>query len=74
MEAEITGLEAELSKNNLLLVEASTSGDGERIASYAKRNTEIEANLEELYNRLTTVTEEFETNSAMFAEKLQNLV
>lgn len=74
LEAEIAGLEAELSKNNLLLVEASTSGDGERIASYAKRNTEIEANLEELYNRLTAVTEEFETNSAMFAEKLQNLV
>lgn len=74
LERRIADLEAELSENNLLLVEASTAGDGERIASYAKRNTEIEADLEELYNHLAAVTEEFETNSTLFAERLQNLI
>jgi ATP-binding cassette subfamily F protein 3 len=74
LERRIADLEAELSENNLLLVEASTAGDGERISFYAKRNTEIEAELEELYDHLTTVTEEFETNSTLFAERLQNLI
>src|SRR5690554_1099596 len=72
VEKGITDLETELSQNNLLLVEFSSTGEGEQIAVYAKRNMKIQEELEALYDQLASITEQYEKNSALFAEQLQN--
>ena len=73
LEKAIAQLEEEMGRNNEELITASTTGDAEAIAALAKRNAEISAEVEQLYNELATVTDQYEQAAAAFAAELENL-
>lgn len=73
IEATIRQLEAELSKNNDSLVQASMEGDGQAIVALAKRNREISAQTEKLYEELDGLTQTYENESREFEEKLSSI-
>ncbi len=73
LENEIERLEAEVGRNNRLLVEASTAGDGPAIARLAKTERELNRQLTKLYDELDAVTREHETRLQTFDKKLAEL-
>ncbi|NLW56278.1 MAG: ATP-binding cassette domain-containing protein [Firmicutes bacterium] len=73
LEKAITARENELQTNNEQLVAASTAGDGETIARLAKRNAELNAEIEQLYTELVKCTEEYEQAARQFEEELKKI-
>lgn len=72
LEQAIEASEAELSELTEQLVQASTSGDGERIAKLAKTQQDLETTLEDMYGELEDVTTEFEQRSAEYEDKMES--
>ncbi|HHT47836.1 MAG TPA: ABC-F family ATP-binding cassette domain-containing protein [Firmicutes bacterium] len=73
LEKAIAQLEEELGQNNTELITASTAGNAETIANLAKRNAEINQEVEQLYTELAKVTDDYEQAAAAFAAELEKL-
>jgi ATP-binding cassette subfamily F protein 3 len=71
IEAEIMAKETEHRAAQDGIVEASTSGDGKRIAEYSKEFHRLTGEIEALYAELETVTNEFEAISAKYEKELE---
>ena len=71
LETSIERLEGEMSRKTQALVEASTSGDGVRIAALAKEEQALKAQLNRYYDKLDSVTREFEQKTEKFAQLLE---
>ncbi len=73
LEKAITLRENELQANNEQLVAASTTGDSDTIARLAKRNAELNVEIEQLYTDLVKQTEEYEQAVRRFEEELKQV-
>lgn len=73
LEKGIESCEAERHQINQLLIEASTNGDGAAIASLAKKDRELKARAEKLYEDLAVATEKYEQMASEFDEKLNRV-
>lgn len=73
IETAIGQLETELHNNTELLVKASTEGDGEAIASLARKNSELQPKIDDLYDQFDRVSTIYENESLEFQSKLEKL-
>jgi ATP-binding cassette subfamily F protein 3 len=60
LEAAIKSREDEMHRNMELLVEASSNGEGEKIAALAKRNHVLKPETAQLYDKLLSITDQYE--------------
>ncbi len=73
LEAGIQALEAELVQNELDLTRASEAGDGPAIVELAKRNHDIRAETELLYEALDEATRQYEEGSRQFEARAEEI-
>jgi len=72
LEKDISQLEVEKEDITKQMIDASSSGNGEKIAALAKRNTAVETELESLYEQLDLITREYEEMVCEFEQKINN--
>jgi len=73
LESEIEICETERNQINQLLIEASTNNDGPAIATLVKKDRELKARVEGLYDELTSATDEYEQMARKFDERLNRV-
>lgn len=73
IEAEITSRETEHRAAQDGIVEASSTGDGKRIAEFSKSFHRLTGEIEAFYTELETVTREFEAIAAKYEKELAGL-
>jgi len=70
IEETITRMEKRIDEDTEKLLEASVKGDGERIKKLSKSIHEAKGEIDILFNNLAAVTDEFDTKSREFEERL----
>jgi len=73
IEESITIKEAELERNNRELISASESGDGEKINSTSKNISELEAEINNLFEKLEHLTHFYEERESYYNQELEKL-
>ena len=73
IEKSITNIESEITSNNEALIEASRTGDGERIRSLSKENHGKKSEAETLFSRLEELSGDYEGKSERFQERLKEI-
>ena len=73
VERRIRNVDAKLSQENALMIEASSRGDGSKIPAIAKAIHESKTELDGLYEELERLSSRHEEESARFDEELSSL-